>query len=324
MIRGLAVCSGHGGIELGLRLALGDSYRCVGYVERDAYAAAALVARMEESALDRAPVWDDCKTFDGRAWRGKVDLLTAGYPCQPFSAAGRRRGESDPRHLWPHIRRIIGEIQPGLVFLENVANHLRLGFRAVQDDLRGMGYGVEAGLFSAGELGAPHRRERLFILAVADAKGDYGRGELATGEQGGDGRSGFAGIERAGQDEARRRGAGDVEYTGCECVGADEPQHEPERIGTPYAWPPGPGDADGWRDVLLRNPELAPALPTIAALREQPEAAEPAVRRILDGLAYRVDRLRGTGNGVVPVVAAKAFTCLLAKHCAGSGEAGVR
>ncbi|MFC3118927.1 DNA cytosine methyltransferase [Jhaorihella thermophila] len=161
---GLSLCSGAGGLELGLHLAL-PGYRAVGYVERDAYAAAILVARMEDAALDCAPVWDDVATFDGRPWRNAVDIVTAGYPCQPFSVAGKRRGSDDPRHLWPHVARIIGEVVPPFVFLENVAHHLRLGFPEVASGLVGMGYRTAAGLFTAAEVGAPHKRERLFILA---------------------------------------------------------------------------------------------------------------------------------------------------------------
>jgi DNA (cytosine-5)-methyltransferase 1 len=114
-------------------------YRTVGHVERETYAAAILVARMEEAALDPAPVWDDIASFDGRPWCGAVDIVTAGYPCQPFSVAGKRRGADDPRHLWPHVARIIGEVEPPFVFLENVAHHLRLGFPEVAAGLVGMG-----------------------------------------------------------------------------------------------------------------------------------------------------------------------------------------
>lgn len=111
----------------------------------------------------------DVRTFDGRAWRGVVDTLTAGYPCQPFSKAGRRRGRDDPRHLWPHVGRIVGEAEPGIVFLENVSDHLSLGFSKVAQDLRRMDYGIAAGLFTAAEVGSSQGRERVFILAVADA-----------------------------------------------------------------------------------------------------------------------------------------------------------
>ena len=111
----------------------------MGHVERETFAAATLVARMEDAALDRAPVWDDVASFDGRPWRGAVDIVTAGYPCQPFSVAGKRRGAEDPRHLWPHVARIVGETEPPFVFLENVAHHLRLGFPEVAGGLVGMG-----------------------------------------------------------------------------------------------------------------------------------------------------------------------------------------
>jgi DNA (cytosine-5)-methyltransferase 1 len=94
----LALCAGAHGIGLGLKL-LFDKLRTVCYVEREASAAASLVARMEDKALDNAPVWDDIKTFDGKPWRGSVDIITAGYPCQPFSTAGKLLGEKDPRHL---------------------------------------------------------------------------------------------------------------------------------------------------------------------------------------------------------------------------------
>ncbi len=140
----------------------------MGHVERETYAAATLVARMEDAALDQAVVWDDVGTFDGRPWRGAVDIVTAGYPCQPFSVAGKRRGADDPRHLWPHVARIIGEVEPPFVFLENVAHHLRLGFPEVASGLVGMGYRLAAGLFTAAEVGAPHKRERLFILAIRE------------------------------------------------------------------------------------------------------------------------------------------------------------
>ncbi|MEP4081722.1 DNA cytosine methyltransferase [Parasphingorhabdus sp.] len=82
------------------------------YVEREAFAARTLVARMEDKALDPAPLWDDFTTFDGKPWCSKVHLVSGGYPCQHFSFAGKRKGEDDPRHLWPHIKRIVKEVDP--------------------------------------------------------------------------------------------------------------------------------------------------------------------------------------------------------------------
>jgi DNA (cytosine-5)-methyltransferase 1 len=141
-------------------------------VEREATAALILAARFADGSLDEAPIWSDLRTFDGSAWRGSVDLLTAGYPCQPFSCAGKRKGKEDPRHLFPHVARIADESQPAAVFLENVEGHFTLGFREVAKKLQRMGYEVEADCFSAQEVGATHLRKRLFALAYSD---DIGR-----------------------------------------------------------------------------------------------------------------------------------------------------
>ncbi|PKP79167.1 MAG: DNA cytosine methyltransferase [Alphaproteobacteria bacterium HGW-Alphaproteobacteria-3] len=367
---GLSLCSGAGGLDLGLVLAV-PGYRAVGHVERETYAAATLVARMEDASLDRAVVWDDVATFDGRPWRGAVDIVTAGYPCQPFSVAGKRRGADDPRHLWPHVARIIGEIEPPFVFLENVAHHLRLGFPEVASGLVGMGYRLAAGLFTAAEVGAPHKRERLFILAIregdeladparllwhpvewrepdgndaalADAEGQRQREPAdeadaiagsgpARHESGDDGRDvadatdrqfpqpGWRAEERKGSgphgagladaDGERRLQAecGQPADSGPDPCGgnvddADGPRSQGWRdqsgqhAGERPAWPPGPGDADGWERYLRCAPD-----------------AEPALRRGADGLAHRVDRLRLCGNGVVPLVAAHALRTLAAQ-----------
>jgi len=164
-IHGLAICSGVGGLELGLHLALGESYRTVCHIEREAFAAATLVARMEEKAMDKAPIWDDIATFDGGAWRGRINLISAGYPCQPFSFCGMARGTKDKRHLWPHVARIISEVEPQRVFLENVAGHVVLGLNTVLGELTNIGYDAVWSTFSACEVGAPHMRQRLFVMA---------------------------------------------------------------------------------------------------------------------------------------------------------------
>ena len=217
MLNGLALCAGVGGLELGLHLALGDSYRCAVAVEGEAHAAAILVARMEDGTLDPAPVWNDVATFDGRPWRGVVDIVSGGYPCQPFSFAGKRAGTDDPRHLWPHIERILREVKPGLAFFENVPGHLSLGFDEVCESLSGLGYRIAAGVFSAAEVGAPHRRERLFILAHLDDDGHDGCG--AAGDRGQPQSESAGGGERMGNTERPRRttpGVGCDLDAGCE------------------------------------------------------------------------------------------------------------
>ncbi|WP_295045165.1 DNA cytosine methyltransferase [uncultured Paracoccus sp.] len=129
-----------------------------------------------------APVWGDLRTFVGHGWRGHIDTILAGYPCQPFSAAGQRRGADDERHLWPDVARIAREVAPEWLFLENVAGHVSLGLETVLRDIWHMGFTPAAGLFSAGETGAPHERLRVFI--VAHRKGGDRRGEQSTGSTG--------------------------------------------------------------------------------------------------------------------------------------------
>ena len=121
----IAFCAGYGGIERGLDLA-GLEHRVIAYVEIEAFAIANLVSKMEAGLLPPAPIYTDIKTFPSHLFRGKVSILTGGYPCQPFSAAGKRLGEDDPRHLWPHIRKHIEAIRPIQCFFENVEGHISL------------------------------------------------------------------------------------------------------------------------------------------------------------------------------------------------------
>tara|TARA_R110002074_G_scaffold257703_1_gene430173 strand:- start:87 stop:902 length:816 start_codon:yes stop_codon:yes gene_type:complete len=170
-INHLSLCSGYEGIGLGLRRVL-PNLREIAYVEREGFAAANLVAKMEAGALDAAPVFTDVKTFPYRKFRGLVDILSGGFPCQPFSNAGKREGVDDPRHLFPYIRDGIRECRPRIVFLENVEGIISAKtangesvLQYVLRDLEGLGYQSTAGVFSASEIGAPHQRKRVFILA---------------------------------------------------------------------------------------------------------------------------------------------------------------
>ena len=166
---------------MGLGLAI-PGYRTVCHVERDAYAAAVLVARMADEALGEAPVWDDLTTFDGRPWRGLVDIVSAGFPCQPWSAAGKRGGKDDSRWLWPDIARVVEGCQPGAVFLENSP---RLDVLPILQGLASLGFDAAWGRFSASQRGAPHRRQRLFVLAYAhgfDLRIERGRRGGAGGQ----------------------------------------------------------------------------------------------------------------------------------------------
>ncbi len=366
--RVLSLCSGVGGLDLGLKLAMPTS-RTVAYVEIEAYACEILVKRMEEKILDEAPIWSDIKSFDGKPWRGKVDIITGGYPCQPFSIAGKKLGDKDPRHLWPYVRQIVSEVEPAICFFENVGGHLQLGFEQVHDDLQRLGYTVKAGLFTAEEVGAPHRRERLFILAyrndgrcrggrnsyperyiclhqernpteifenrtqlqfgisencktLADSccfRGKRNRQERNNREQQKrqiESRSIIVGTKKKLADATSsgtgeyiselRKGSeiysnklADTECLRCRrrCNG-DQTKHfcsdKTSRSFSPDKqlpiWPPKPTEYKLWRNIQ--------------------ENLKPAIYRVADGMADRVDRIRACGNGVVPLVAAYAFRTL--------------
>jgi DNA (cytosine-5)-methyltransferase 1 len=251
--------------------------------------------------MDDAPLWSDARTFDGKPWRGVVDCLIAGYPCQPFSRAGKRKGVDDPRHLWPHIARIIEECRPWIVFLENVSDHLNCGFQEVRDDLRGMGYRVEAGLFTAAEAGDSQLRQRLFILAINDSHGRErtqlhllaGRPQQTVSYVDGAG-TGLRTQEVAHALDGRSqdgRGAsvGAIRHKGNENIGSTSEKTS----GFLYAFPPSPDAIVEWQRILDTDVSL-----------------EPAVCGVVDGRTSRVDELRALGNGVLPVVAAYAFVTL--------------
>lgn len=148
--------------DLGLERA---GHTCVGQVELDPFATKVL-----EKHWPAVPRIRDVRDFHGHEF-GPFDLLTGGYPCQPFSVAGSRRGEHDPRHLWPEVHRIIRNVRPRFVLLENVPGHLSLGFGRVLGDLAESGYDAEWDCIPAAAVGAPHLRDRVFILAHANDAG---------------------------------------------------------------------------------------------------------------------------------------------------------
>lgn len=162
-----SLCSGYGGLDLGLGLALGD-VEVAWHVEYDKHPSAIL-----DHHWPGVPNYGDLTTLDHDAMP-RVDWLTAGYPCQPFSHAGKRKGSSDERHLWPFVAAAIGALRPPNVLLENVRGHVSLGLDAVLADLAGLGYDARWGLVRASDAGAPHGRARVFIVAT-DAKSNAGR-----------------------------------------------------------------------------------------------------------------------------------------------------
>ena len=159
----LALFAGAGGGILGGHL-LG--WRTVCAVEWDAYAASVLVARQNDGCLPPFPIWDDVQTFDGRPWRGRVDVVSGGFPCQDISSAGKGAGIDGERSgMWFHMARIISEVRPRFVFVENSPMLTIRGIGRVLGDLAQMGFNARWGVLGARHAGLPHNRERIWIIA---------------------------------------------------------------------------------------------------------------------------------------------------------------
>jgi site-specific DNA-cytosine methylase len=159
-LRELHLFAGAGGGILG-GLLLGHTPVCA--VEIDAYCRKVLAARQADGWLPEFPIYEDVRQFDGKPWRGRVDVVAGGFPCQPWSQAGKRKGTDDPRHLWPEMARIVEEVRPRYVFAENVQ---LAAFEEPWRDLRGLGYRVPPALcVAASDVGAPHIRKRWWLLA---------------------------------------------------------------------------------------------------------------------------------------------------------------
>jgi len=171
MLNVLALFAGIGGIEYGLSKAAarnGIKVRTVCYVERDPYCIEVIKARIRDGLLDDAPIWDDIKEFDGRPWAGCVDLVTGGFPCQDVSCAGKRKGLKGERSgLWFEMLRVIREARPPFVIVENVPGLRSKGMDRVLADLAESGFDAEWEVLPAAAFGAPHLRERLFIIAYS-------------------------------------------------------------------------------------------------------------------------------------------------------------
>jgi site-specific DNA-cytosine methylase len=311
-------CAGYGGIGLGLKRAI-PNLRTIAFCEREGYACANLVAKMEAGLLDAAPIWTDVKTFPCAEFRGLVDIFVAGFPCQPFSLAGKRQGTEDPRHLWPYIRNAIRTFQPGSCFFENVEGLIsavtcgqhpeltryiaEIYRRADETDARGrwhlerhaerthwyflkqygmsvlhfikceleeLGYQTADGIFSAAECGAPHRRNRIFILAKLADCDRFGRTYGQSEEQpakawvnalgnASSSRENVAHNQQHGLEGHARdvNGAGREPDRACGPVGAGGIQRWPSRPGEPqHEWEPPRtvGNSEGGGSGASRSP----------------------------------------------------------------------
>ena len=312
----LSLCTGYGGIDLGLARVV-SNLRTVAYCEREAAAIELLLSRMEGGQLDAAPIWTDLRTFPWPAFSGRVDILSGGYPCQPFSSAGKRLGADDERHLWPAIAAGIRILRPRVCFFENVEGHITLGLREVIDELGSMGYRATWGVFSAAEVGAPHQRKRVFIMAHRINAG------LERHAWNGEG------INRQGWFASQQDGPACQSSVCVWPSRPSEPQHwwEPPRVVANTEFIGRRGRSDG--DARGLCGEIQTARPCDSGAESAVGDAnhrktEPEVGGDADGapdwVGYgelcisndnRTDELRMLGNGVVPATAARAFVTLM-------------
>lgn len=333
----LSFCPGFLGLERGLIRAIGE-INVVAYVEIEAFIVANLIAGMEAGRLGAAPVWTDAKTFHQVAekFRNKVHIITGGYPCQPFSTAGKRKGAEDPRHLWPYLFRNVQTIRPVCCFFENVGGHLSMGYDQVYKDLRSIGYTVEAGLFTAEEVGAPHERERLFILAIDQQWMEHTNSNIHPGRLGNGGNSKSSGQDKGEEDQWKRvwneSGTTGSQLAHTNSSGQTKQRHHGEQECTD-------NDRTGHAGTEISNTcstdvQRAIGLQTSAGIIqftdssdqwparpgeqqhdwEEKRTVEPGVGSTINGYNFREDLLRALGNSVVEQTAELAFITLLQKH----------
>jgi len=294
----LDLFSGIGGFSLGLEWA---GMSTVAFCERDPYCTTILNKHWPDT-----PVHSDVRNLDGKDYADSIDLVAGGFPCQPFSVAGNRRGSDDDRHLWPEMLRIIQEAKPRWVIGENVFGLINMALDDVQADLEREHYEVRKFVLPAVAVDAHHRRDRIFIIAYRDPTlaHSHGEGQLQqegferevgrwsgdSGEQGSHVADAHGeGLQRHGQEhqlrgfgqEGQAGGSGDVAYTN----GA----RGEVGVSGQESWQEGhSGESHHQGDQQLRRSPRG----------EWP--AEPRVGRVADGIPNRVDRIRGLGNAVVP------------------------
>jgi DNA (cytosine-5)-methyltransferase 1 len=260
-------------------------------VEREAFCVTHLVTKMQAGELDAAPIYPDLHRFPWSKYRGCVDLVSGGFPCQPFSAAGLRKATEDPRHLWPVIKSGLAVLRPRACFFENVdgiVNAPSPGYHSVLHnvlcDLERLGFRSTAGCFTASEIGAPHKRKRWFILGVCDSD-QHSKSDKPFNDE--------ASLLRSHSEPANINDVCDSNSASLQRGRVSirtQPQHSDFDSPSAEPWPAKPGsEQHGW---------------------EAPRTLEPNLGRSADGLSNRLDRLRALGNAVVPGTAARAFSTL--------------
>jgi len=296
----LSLFTGAGGGLLGTKL-LG--WKAIGYVEKEPYCQKVIRQRIADGILDAAPIFGDIRKFISEgysaSYTGLVDVITGGFPCQPFSVAGKQRGADDERNMWPATNEVIRIVKPRFVLLENVPG-VREYLPVVIRDLRRCGYEVRHPLqLGADDVGAPHRRKRAWILAH-DAKqvdGECHAKAVQRQIQQSGICSSTADVADTISDGRTTRRKNDGEYDGAiiNTDGQYISDAETKRLEGQDA--AGNTCTDG-RPLQYSGRHRWPV--------------EPDVGRVAHGVASRVDRLKAIGNGQVPAVVAAAWRILTA------------
>ena len=300
-MRELSLFSGAGGGLLATKWLLG--FRVICYVENNPYRIEVLKARIRDGYLDDAPIWDDIKTFNGTPWRGCVDVVTAGFPCQPFSTAGKQQGEDDKRNLWPETIRVIREARPAIAFLENVPGLVSSGYIfTVLNDLAESGYEAFPPVrLAASDVGANHKRKRIWIVAYSESQR-----EVSIQQQGS-----WHGIKQGCQDVAHaadpgRKGGFPAQGQEIQRSKSDGSAGQLGRPGTEMAHTL-PERCPGGQSIS----QAARQARSLFAEGDNPWAIEPELGRVAHGVANRVDRVEAIGDGQVPAVVSAVWKLLM-------------
>lgn len=301
--------SGIGGLDLGLERA---GMTIAWHSEIDPYACKVLAKHWPG-----VPNHGDIKNIDWRTVE-PVDVICGGYPCQPFSTAGKRKGTDDPRHLWPWVRTAISELRPQYAILENVRGHLSLGGLQVIGELAEIGYDAEWRVVSAAGVGAPHRRERIIIVAYPSDQRQQSREKESQSQFGGCSndetqfgpactdntrvqRTSDVSNSKEQLSNGRRSGLGEGTLAERQAI-----QITIGRSGSNVAYAKGStGGVTQSHDLRARvwkTTELGESDSTTRTIGDWWKV-EPELGRVADGIPNRVDRLKGLGNAVVPQVA---------------------
>lgn len=308
ILTNLSLFSGAGGLDLGARLVGG--FRTIGYVEYDAYAQGVLMSRMREGALDTAPIWDDVRTFDGKPWRGLVDVVSGGFPCQDVSVAGKQAGiEAGERSgLWREFARIIGEVGPRFVLVENVPGlAYRGGLGTVLGSLADLGFDAQWQFISAADVGAPHLRARIWIVAYSKLRRLEVRRGAALAASAGERPNGVCGHEPQGGEEQKGNVVADAKGIGWGEGRAEPAQQSGRPLAVGVGDPISNADSEGRKADGRPREEWLPIFVRGNKESDREWAPESNICRVAHGVAFRVDRLRCTGNGVVPQQSAAAW-----------------